>query len=333
MNKRSDIDSRTEMFAVKDFLEVFQPKAITQRFAHTETQPKRSSRVRIWRRYLPLPETNAPITEGITPESYRVLHQDISVQLAQFGGIVEITDVIEDVVDDPIMKITGKLLARQAVQVIEKATISVITAGTNATFAGGTSRATVAGTITRDLLRGVVRQLDRAGAEPISQMIAPTSDVATQGVEESFYAMAHTDLDSDLRNITEFITYAEYGTPSSRVMGEVGSIERIRFVLNQNFVPWELAGVSGTTFLSGGDSSAGGAGNADVYPIVIVGQDAYAAVRLQHYSTFEMFVMNPGVARGGDPLGQRGTVGWKTWYACKILTENYMHRLEVGVTN
>ena len=65
---------------------------------------------------------------------------------------------------------------------------------------------------------------------------------------------------------------------------------------------------------------------------LILGRDAYAAVRLQGLKSFEMFVLNPGIARGGDALGQRGTAGWKTWYAAKILTENYMLRLEVAVS-
>jgi len=29
-----------------------------------------------------------------------------------------------------------------------------------------------------------------------------------------------------------------------------------------------------------------------------------------------------------DPLGQSGSVGWKSWYACQILNEDWIYRVE-----
>ena len=42
-------------------------------------------------------------------------------------------------------------------------------------------------------------------------------------------------------------------------------------------------------------------------------------------------VLNPNVPRGGDPLGQRGSAGWKASHAAVILNDAWMHRLEVAV--
>ncbi len=42
------------------------------------------------------------------------------------------------------------------------------------------------------------------------------------------------------------------------------------------------------------------------------------------------YVQNPGQARGGDPIGQRGTVGWKTWFAALITNQAWLTRLEVA---
>ena len=333
MNKTSDINARTEMYAVKSFLEVFQPMMVTQRFAHTENQPKGNSRVRKWRRYLPLPVTKAPVAEGITPESYRIKYQDIQVNLQQFGGIVETTDVIMDVVDDPIMKITSRLLAEQAANVIEGLTIDVLKSGTNVIYANGVGRSAVNTVITKEMLRRCVRTLDRNGARTISSIIGATPNISTAGVEAAFYALGHTDLESDLRNLANFKTTVEYGNPGSAMEGEIGAHERIRFILTQNFTPWTKVGGAATTIvLSDGGLAAAGIDACDVYPLIILGRDAYGAVRLQGKGTFEMYVLNPGVARGGDPIGQRGTAGWKTWYAAKILTENYLVRLEVAAS-
>jgi N4-gp56 family major capsid protein len=42
-------------------------------------------------------------------------------------------------------------------------------------------------------------------------------------------------------------------------------------------------------------------------------------------------VVNPKPAPG-DPLGQRGSVGWKAWTGCVILNDAWMARLEVAAT-
>jgi N4-gp56 family major capsid protein len=42
--------------------------------------------------------------------------------------------------------------------------------------------------------------------------------------------------------------------------------------------------------------------------------------------------LNPGTPSKSDPLGQVGFVGWKTYFAAKILNENWIARIEVGAT-
>ena len=44
-------------------------------------------------------------------------------------------------------------------------------------------------------------------------------------------------------------------------------------------------------------------------------------------------VINPGKPSPADPLGQRGYVGWKMYFAALLLTESWMSRVEVGVTD
>ena len=42
---------------------------------------------------------------------------------------------------------------------------------------------------------------------------------------------------------------------------------------------------------------------------------------------------NPGKAEKGDELGQTGSVGWKTWWAGKILNDAWLVRLEVAASS
>jgi len=71
--------------------------------------------------------------------------------------------------------------------------------------------------------------------------------------------------------------------------------------------------------------------NADVYPILFFARDAYGIVPLKGKDSLTPMVVQPRPAPG-DPLGQRGTVGWKAWQSAIILQDAFMVRLEVAAT-
>ena len=71
--------------------------------------------------------------------------------------------------------------------------------------------------------------------------------------------------------------------------------------------------------------------SADVYPILYLARDAYGIVPLKGKDSITPMVVNPKPAPG-DPLAQRGTVGWKAWQSAVILQDAFMVRAEVAAT-
>ena len=71
----------------------------------------------------------------------------------------------------------------------------------------------------------------------------------------------------------------------------------------------------------------------DVYPIIILGREANGLLPLKGANAIEPKVLNPGTPRGGDPLGQTGTVGWKAYFNAVILNDAWMVRLEVACSD
>lgn len=69
-----------------------------------------------------------------------------------------------------------------------------------------------------------------------------------------------------------------------------------------------------------------------MYPIVYISQEYYATCPLAGKGIVKPTVLNPGTPSKSDPLGQRGYVGWKTWWAGTILNEAWGACLEVSVT-
>jgi N4-gp56 family major capsid protein len=332
INKSGDISQRTAVLASARLLRVGQPLLTTQRFGQAEDQAKKSGKIRVWRRYNNLPLTSAPMAEGITPPGQQITYTDYQAVLQQYGDVVYITDVIEDTHEDPVLKEMMARCGEQMAQIIEMVTIDVIKAGTNVVYAGGvTLRTSVTATVSRGDLRKIVRGFNRSNASPISRIISPTQNESTSGVEPGFYAMGHTDLESDIRNVSGFKTVVEYANPGQALPGECGAIEKIRFILTSLWKPWLAAGGNTSSAdganarLSSGTAPGSGAVACDIYPMVVVARDAYAVVRLQGMGSVNVSVLHPKPA-ASDPLGQRGSVGWKTWYAAAILNELWLCR-------
>jgi N4-gp56 family major capsid protein len=73
-------------------------------------------------------------------------------------------------------------------------------------------------------------------------------------------------------------------------------------------------------------------GAVDVYPVLFFARDAYGLVPLKGATSLTPMVVNPKPSVN-DPLGQRGTVGWKTMQGAIILNDAWMARLEVGASS
>ena len=121
------------------------------------------------------------------------------------------------------------------------------------------------------------------------------------------------------------VPVAEYGQHKPVSKYEFGAVEELRFILSPLFTPF-LGGGSATTNGMQNSSSA-----VDVYPLVIVGKNAYAQVPLKGAKSVEMFVHN--TADKSDPLNQRDMIGAKYWFTAVRLNDNWMTRIECGITS
>jgi N4-gp56 family major capsid protein len=66
-----------------------------------------------------------------------------------------------------------------------------------------------------------------------------------------------------------------------------------------------------------------------VYPVIIFSAECLGCVTLSGFDAVIPKVVMPQPAVT-DPLGQSGSVGWKSWYACQILNEDWLYRIECG---
>lgn len=343
-----DITPRTAAFVVKELLERGMPYFVFEKFGNTKPLPKNSTQTMKWRRYFlngdAFTDTYNPyeyyeqtgtgkifdvashkLTEGVTPDPVALDSEDIEVSIEQYGMYTDITDVIADTHEDPVLQEAIDIVGESGAFLVEKIRYNKLLAGTNVYYAGGTTRATVDEPISLNIQRKVVRGLKRNLGKPITKVVKSTAAYGTEPISAAYVAVCHPDLEADIRNMAGFVPAEKYGNMSAWE-GEIGKVESVRYVQSTVVASLGEVGASATTGLIGTTKN-------EVYPILYFAANAYALVPLKGKSSVVPMVLNPNVPRGSDPLGQRGTVGIKFWTALVILQDAWMARVECGCSD
>jgi N4-gp56 family major capsid protein len=324
------ISQRTNVYAEKQMLRWAKPIMVLEKLGLAKQMPKNKSDTIKFRRPRVFAAVNIPLVEGVTPTAVAFAYEDVSVSLKQYGMVIEITDKIEDLHEDPVLNDATIQAGENIGRTIEALNYAVVRAGTSVFYANGTARTAVNTPVSLSKFRAAIRYLKSQKAMKITKILSGSSDFATRPVEAAFVAVCHTDVESDIRNLAGFTPVAEYGQRSPISENEFGTVEEIRFITSADLTPFAdaggaLAGASGNMVSTSGTS-------ADVYPIIVFGQDAWGMVALRGQGAVSPSIIPVGQKTKDDPLGQRGYVGWKTWYAGLILNQTWMTRIEVAAS-
>lgn len=325
--KYGDISPRVGLYAKAQFLVHAEPILVLSKLGQTEPIPKNKGQKAKFRRAVPFPPATTPLAEGVRPAGQKLAIEDVEVDLKQYGDWTGITDVIQDTHEDPILQKMTQLCGQQAAETAELVLWGVVSGGTAVVFANGTARNQVNTKITLVKLRQAVRSLSSNRAKKKTRILSGSADYATKPVEAGYIAVCHTDLEADIRDLEGFTPVAKYGSRSPIVPEEFGSVENVRFITTPLLEPLEDAGGA-----AGGTVVSTTGTNADVYPIVVFGEDAYGVCPLKGKQSHEIKVRNPGKPEHGDELGQNGSVGWIMWFAGVILNQAWLMRIEVAAT-
>lgn len=326
-----DLSQRTAVWAEGKMLEHAEPILVLEKFADAKALPKNKSDTITFRRPIPYTVSTTQLVEGVTPAPKQMRYEDVSVQMGQYGDLIEISDRVQDFSEDPVLSNAAMLAGEQAAETKELIMWGILRAGTNVSYSGtGTpaSRSDVNSTITLSLQRNVVRSLKAQRAKPITTMVSPSPKFGTEAVAPAFIAFAHTDLEQDIRDMDGFTPVERYGNFQPVSDFEIGKVEGVRYILSPVLEAFLDAG---SATLNGMVSTGGS--NVDVYPVIYVSKNSYGAVALKGAGSMNPTVLNPGNVSPVDPLGQRGYVGWKMYFASLILNEAWLQRVEVGVTD
>lgn len=334
MTTYGSISQRTAAYAMTEMLKNTMPVNVLAMFGQSKPIPQNKAETVKFRRVIPFTPALTPLVEGVTPTARTLQYEDVEVTLKQYGDLVSITDKVADLSEDPVLQDATVECGKQAGATLEQIVYNIVKGGTTVFYANGANRAAVNTVLSLNKQRKVTRYLKDMKAMKFTKILSASVNIATRPIEAAYVAVAHTNLEADIRNLAGFVPVAAYGTRQPLCEYEIGSVEDVRYVLSPDLDGWANAGgTPGSTVESTGGSAA------DVYPILYFGEEAFGVTPLRNKMVdaksnmpITPSVMNPGQVSKSDPLGQRGFVAWKAYFAALILNQTWMARLEVAVS-
>lgn len=271
-------------------------KCVLDQFGWTENIPAQSSKTISFTQYSDLAPATTPLTEGTPPSNEQLTSTPTTATINQIGAYVTLTDLATLTVKHPVTQKTTELLGVQGARSYDQLINATVVAGTNVIYANGkTARTALAsGDVLTSLeIRKAVSGLRNAGA--------------TEFDDGNFVLVVDPSVEADLLSDTTLqnVVYRQ-SVPAKQnelYKGTVTVWGGVTIVRSNN-----IPTISSTV---------------TVHTSYVFGQNAYAVTDLQ---AMQMYTEGPGTV--ADPLHQIMTMGWKTGFACVILNNSFMRRIE-----
>ena len=222
----NDLSGEMKTFYSDYLIDMAEPMLVHDQFGQKHPIPKAGGKTIEFRKYDPLPKALTPLSEGVTPAGQKLNMGVITATVDQYGGFVELSDMLMlTAIDNNLVQAT-KLLGSQAGRTLDTITREVLAGGTNVQYAdgqvdtraalvGGNSDSTKNHYLTVDAVRRAVRFLKVMNAPKIN----------------GYYAgIIHPDVAYDLMSDPKWVNVKTYSDPEGIYEGEIGRIEGVRFV-------------------------------------------------------------------------------------------------------
>ncbi len=303
--------------------------------------PRNAGNTIVYRRWLPKGATttsvntqNRPsvtasahiVAEGVTPAADTLTPVDVNAVLQLYACLYSYTSHAADLYEDDIPEEEKIQTAERMALVREMVRYGGMKSGTNVIYAGGTSRSTVDEAIGINVLRRMTRTMNANHAKHKTRILDASANYNTFSIESSYLVFCHTDCKPDIRDLPNFTHVKDYARRQPLSPEEVGSHEEFRFLCSPELAPYADSGASvGSTGLL-----STGASNIDVYPYIVMAEDAFYDVALRGQKSLDVIHTPHDQPSKTDPLQLVGYVGAKFYSAAQIVNGGWMGIIEAG---
>lgn len=200
-------------------IDMASPLLVHDQFGQKHPIPKNGGQIIEFRKYSPLPKNLGVLVEGVTPDGQKLHMSVITSKVRQYGGYVELSDMlILTAIDNNLVEAT-KLIGRQAGATLDTITREVLNGGTNVQYAEG--QVTSREALTED---------HKLTVKAIKMAVRYLKNQNAQKIGDSFVAIIHPDVSFDLTEDPAWQNVKTYSDPEDIYAGEIGKLHGVRFV-------------------------------------------------------------------------------------------------------
>lgn len=296
----SSLSNHLSTYYEKRFLDRLLKEFHFDKFGMKKVLPQGEGKVVRWNRWDNVSDDTTALTEGTTPNGINLTSSQIEATVAGYGQFATATDfLIMTAINDTLSDYVD-LLAYAAGKSLDALVRNEVDANATAQFANSLANEAAVQADTTAVLK----------ASEIRKAVKSLRNLDVRPWEDEMY-----------RGIIH--PFGEYDLLSETAAGSA-----IQTVQHTDFKPIAkglVGSLYGVMFFRSSHIRAV-APNTNVYRHCIIGQNAYGTVDLESAQT-EIITKQLGSAGTEDPLNQRATVGYKFYYATKMLDSQRVIRI------
>ena len=132
-----DLSGEMKTYYSDYLIDLAEPELVHDQFGQKHPIPRNGGKTIEFRKYDSLPKMLTALTEGVTPDGQKLSMSTITATVAQYGGYVEMSDMLLlTAIDNNLVQATRQL-ASQAGRTLDTITREVLNGGTNVQYAEG----------------------------------------------------------------------------------------------------------------------------------------------------------------------------------------------------
>jgi len=268
--------------------------------------PRNGGTTMRFRRYNPLNTALVPLgNSGVQSPAQSLTSMDIDATISWYGTYIALNEQVVLQNQEQVLNEAALRLGVSLRQTEDELTRNMLLGTTSVYDCTGGSNGDVPSDLTSSDVANVTKKLLGNNAYMFLSGITGDLKFGTAPVRNAYFGLAHTDLTTDLSDISTFIHQSQYPSQQNVLDSEWGAVGNVRFLVSSigAIVP-----TSSRVF------------GADVYCTFVVGREAYGVIA-QDGATAQ-FIYRP--AQYSDPLAQNVTIGYKFAQATRILNDEWL---------
>lgn len=230
------LDPEIQTYYDRKMVKDMKPKLVHYEYGQKRPIPRGNGKSISFRKWTPFAAITAPLSEGVVPDGQNLSMTELTATVAQYGGYVAISDLLDLTAVDPVASDAVELMADQGGLSVDTVIRDILHAGTGVQYAGGKSyrhAVAAADILSTTELRKAVRTLKNNKAKPFSR-----------GGKEYYVAVVSPDTTYDLQSDPLWQDVSKYQDKEAIFTGEIGRIFGVILVETPEAKTFTAAGLT-----------------------------------------------------------------------------------------